>query len=236
MKHIYCTLGLSLLMGGMALAGPVAYEKIVVPEPVCGPYYISGFGGASFYDDMEFIATSDTSGNQGFTGDYGRDEGWIAGLAFGMRTDTNWRFELELSHHQGDINDQRYFNEAGALVEFESLHGDVETTSVMLNAVKEFGMNRWRPYLGAGLGLSAVEADAFPDDGFAGIRFNETAFGYQFMGGVVYDLTECLQTYLEYRVSSHSDLEDARDNDIREVGDFDLGWTQHIILGARWYF
>ena len=227
---------LGFLACGLSFAGPVTYEKIVVPEPICGPFYFSMFGGGSFFDDGEFSATSNASGNQGATANYGRDDGWIMGAAFGLRTETNWRFELELSHHQSDVANALQLDPGGGLLDFQSTHGDVETTSVMLNAVKEFGTNYWRPYLGAGVGLSQVEMNLFRMTTLRGLRWEDVAFGYQFMAGIVYDITDCFQAYFEYRISSHSDLEDALDREIREVGDLDLGWSQHLILGGRIFF
>ena len=200
---------LGFLAVACSYAGPVSYDKIVVPEPICGPYYVSVFGGGSFFDDGEFTATSNTSGEAGATANYGRNDGWIAGVAFGLRTETNWRLELELSHSQSDVDNALQLDANGDLLDFESTHGDVESTSVMLNVVKEFGMNRWRPYLGGGLGLTNIETTLFADDNDANLSADDVVFGYQFMTGVVYDLTDCLQAYLEYRVSSQSDIEDA---------------------------
>lgn len=274
MKITRNILTLALLSAGLSYAG--VYEKTVVtPEPLCGPWYMSAFGGGSFFDDGDFVSTA---GDRNAT--FGFDNGWIVGGAVGLRTANDWRFEVEGSHSQAP-GDNALFNftdvvpvVGGPAVLVDSvgagvLHGDVERTSVMFNVAKEFaGLTFWnlRPYLGAGVGLTSVRTDlrsttaqsipaalgggtAFVDNHFYG---DEVVLGYQAMAGLVLDITECLQVYLEYRLTGHGDPEDvsvetsaldldgdgAADfgGDIGDFGDLDLGWAQHAIIGMRLFF
>jgi len=246
MKFTHLTLGLSLLFAGVSIAGPVPYDKVVVPEPVCGPFYVSAYGGGSFFDDdVDFTenALFDPSPDR-IRADF--DDGYILGAAVGVRTDTNWRMEVDLNFQNRPGESEQFAAGGGSFLSESPLYGDVDTTSAFFNVVKEFGMNRWRPYAGAGVGLSNVELSLSDVPGAhvgSGNEFKseEVVLAYQFLGGVVFDVTDCFQTYLEYRLSGHGDLEDVADGD--DLSNFtgplesvDLGWSQHIILGARFYF
>ena len=86
------------------------------------------------------------------------------------------------------------------------------------------------PYLGAGLGISNISTSV------AG-GVDENVFAYQVMTGVVFNLTDCVQAYLEYRVSGSSDVEFSRDAWNGEGAvDLSMGWTQNALLGVRWFF
>jgi opacity protein-like surface antigen len=196
MKKSQFILAVTLLASGVAFAG--TYEKMVVTPQPCGPWYVSAYGGGSFYDDAQFVAAP---------GSDGLNSGWIIGGAVGLRTDKAWRFELDLNQAHSS---------------FDALRGEIERTSLMVNAVKELNALQFlglTPYLGAGIGLTNV------NDTFGG--FEQTVLGYQFMGGLVYDLTDCLQAFAEYRLQGQGNADD--------VG-YDLGWAQHVILGVRWFF
>lgn len=210
MKKSQFILAVTLLAGGLAYAG--TYEKMVVtPEPVCGPWYVSAYGGGTFYDQLE--STDDATGTLAVR-DF--DNGWMIGGAVGLRTDKAWRFELDLSHNQSP---------------FDNVAGEVERTSLMVNAVKEFSALQFlglTPYLGAGVGLTSVGIDAN-----SGFEADELVLGYQFIGGLVYDLTECLQVYAEYRLIGQGDLED---ESVLPSNDIDLGYTQAVLMGVRWFF
>ena len=245
----------------------MTYDKIVVPEPICGPYYVSVFGGGSFFGDYDARGDfQNSTNNQPFAGQerLGFNQGWILGGAVGFRTATDWRFEVEVSHNQAaadgvqgsvDPVGNTIFNAPGA--DTGGLLGDVETTSVYLNVFKEFaGLGFWgvSPYLGAGIGLSNVQADLVSrydntvfsnnqgNDGVWNGEGDEVVFSYQFMAGLVFDLTECLEGYLEYRLGQTGDLEDYQffnDNGgapMQLNGELELEWTQHVILGLRYYF
>lgn len=244
MKRICGVLLFTLLAAGVTLAGPMPYEKIVVPEPVCGPVYISVFGGGSFYEDGEAFMDPAFTDADVSKHEYGFDNGWILGAAVGVRTANHWRFELEASLDEAPTENSGYETDlAGNRDSFETLRGEVETSSLMLNGIKEFpslGFARLRPYLGAGIGLSNVEIDLAyrePDGTEEGARGDDIVLSYHFLTGVSYDVTECLEAYLEYRVRGHGDLEDFYlDIDDPGSGSLDLGWSQHVILGARIFF
>ncbi len=226
MKTPQFILALSLAAGGFAFAGPID-KNVITPEPVCGPWYVSAYGGGSFFDGASYSGNF-TQANVDF------DNGWIAGLAVGMRTANFWRFELDVNHSQSPAS-----NGSASFFGFPfidgPLGGDVERTSVLLNAVKEFGTGSLRPYLGAGIGLTNVQADILDPSFFGPVgSADDVVLGYQFIGGIAYDLTQCLQAYAEYRLMGQGDVEDA--TFLGTYGSADFGWGQHAILGLRWFF
>ena len=212
MKKSQFILAVTLLAGGLAYAG--TYEKMVVtPEPACGPWYVSAYGGGTFYDDAEVSINNVALGTAGF------DNGWMMGAAVGLRTDKDWRFEADLSFNKAPL---------------DGLPGEIERTSLMVNAVKEFSALPFlglASYLGAGIGLTNVESDLVNGLGAA----DQTVLGYQFLGGLVFDLTQCLQVYAEYRLIGQGEVEDVFTFG-PNAGSADLGWTQAALMGVRWFF
>lgn len=234
MRKAQVILAVTLLGAGVALAGTSTgnYEKMVVtPEPVCGPWYVSAYGGGSFYDRAEYQDASGFGIDQGFVN---LDNGWIIGGAVGLRTPNAWRFELDLNHNQSPVNSLN----AVSPFDFASgpARGEIERTSLMVNAVKEFRSFQFlgvTPYLGAGVGLTNVGLDV-TDVGGSFMTADELVLGYQAMAGLALDVTECLQVFAEYRLMGTGDLEDAKF--AGSAGDLDLGLSQHAILGVRWSF
>jgi opacity protein-like surface antigen len=241
MKLSRLLVSLGILASGSVFAG-ITHDKIVVPEPVCGPWYVSVYGGGSFFDDEVDFTEVDPDDSVPERARINFDNGWILGGAVGRRLRNNWRVELDLNHHQAPSESYAYSDDGDPFETGLTIQGDVETTSLLVNVVKEFGENRWRPYLGAGFGLSSVNlrlSDSIADDEIQDSFADEVVFGYQFMTGVVFDLTDCLQAYLEYRVMGHGDVEDVVSDDTSEfenLAPMDLGWSQHLILGSRIFF
>jgi len=104
--------------------------------------YISAYGGGSFFDSADFTGTDYAFGpsstghikDNGFqrfypeerigktNGTFNLDNGWIVGGAVGIRTQRQWRFELDINHTQSPFDD-------GTLVEAE-LTSMILTTSL----------------------------------------------------------------------------------------------------------
>ena len=250
MKITRC-IPLILTVSGLAFAGSDK-GKLVVPEPTCGPFYVSMFGGGSFFDQGE----SNTSPQFlppgiGLSDKYDFDNGWILGGAFGIRMKNSVRFELEVSHSEAPADAYSFTASApfGALTVNGPLRGNVEQSSLMANVAKEFGKGRLHPYIGGGIGLAYVDADLVGAVGLSGLKIggilgglpaigvpawgDEVVFAYQGMAGLGFDVTDCLEAFLEYRIMGHGDLSDY----LRILpGDLDLGWSQHVILGMRYAF
>jgi opacity protein-like surface antigen len=238
MKPILAFFGLcSIALSGVT-AGPDPGKAVVTPEPVCGNWYVSSYGGGSFFDSVDYRGTATGSFAPLFgevTGDAGTGNGWIAGGALGFRTPDRWRFELDANHARSPFTGGVFSNTGTmAFRHRESLVGDVERTSVMVNAVKEFGNGRIHPYLGAGLGASFLNGSLYSDC-IGRHAANEWAFAYQFMGGVAYDVLRCVQAYGEFRMLGQGDAENVL-GDYGIQGEADLGWAQHLIFGVRWFF
>jgi len=305
-------LAATLVGSGLAFAGPID-KNVITPEAVCGPWYISAYGGGSFFDSADFTGTdyafgpnsaghirtwdlndpnppfndfpnTATPGNRYYpdreigktTGKLNMDYGWIVGGAVGFRTQRQWRFELDINHTQSPFDNGTLVSgganfydpdyqpatdgngnptppgDAGVSSVSGRMYGNVQRSSLFINAVKEFGQNRVHPYVGAGLGLTNANVggtllfghpndfddahQSFSDETFVR-RYNaeQVVLGYQMMAGLAYDFTDCIQAYGEYRLMGQGEISDVGTfSDL--YGSLDLGWAQHIILGVRYFF
>jgi opacity protein-like surface antigen len=221
MKSTRYILTLALLSGGVSFAGTSGKE--CVPAPVTP--YIAVFGGG-YFDDA-------TWSSEGFADrDFNMDNGWIVGGAVGVKFANGIRAEVEVTHSDAPANTV----EIGNLFSVPAT-GGIETNSLMFNAVKEFGKGRFHPYLGAGIGLSSVDVDMIAGPG---IRYDgeEVVFAYHFLAGVGFDLTDRIQTFLEYRIGDHGNPSDIARNGAfgSDFGSMDVDWQQSVILGVRFSF
>lgn len=243
MKKTQFILAATLLAGGLAFAGTDYKKMVVTPEPVCGPWYVSAYGGGSFFDDAEYTRSPRFGNAFGIQeASLGVDNGWIVGGAVGLRVNDKWRFEADLNYNEGalgQVNGQSWVNVSllavvPGLRGFNGgLIGEIERRSLMVNAVREMPALQFlglTPYVGAGVGLTNVNLDLV-----SGFAADENVLGYQFMGGFVTNLTDCLQAYAEYRLAGQGELEDVTTVTLQD-GSLDAGWAQHVIMGVRWFF
>lgn len=243
MKTTQFTLVVTLLAGGLAFAGTDYKKMVVTPEPVCGPWYVSAYGGGSLFDDAEYTRSPRFGNALGLQdASLNVDNGWMVGGAVGLRVNDKWRFEVDGNYSEGPLGSLtgRSWINVGVLAVVPALTnvsgnlaGEIERRSLMVNAVREFSALQvlgLTPYLGAGVGLTNVNLDFV-----SGFQADENVLGYQFMGGLVTNLTDCLQAYLEYRLAGQGELEDVTTFTLQS-GSMDAGWAQHVILGVRWFF
>lgn len=66
--------------------------------------------------------------------------------------------------------------------------------------------------------------------------FDDGAFGYQLMAGLVKDFSPCVQGFLEYRLTDSSEIENLSWDNGDNVGTFELDPGHHIIAGFRLFF
>ncbi len=225
-------------------AGTYSFDKNVVVGKQAieeRDRYIAVFGGFSFYDnfgtEFQFVAPNDGPFFQGNI-NVSRNPGWIAGIALGTRKSRNWRFETEFSHHQSSggnfsavVTGSGNFNLQGPF------SGDIVTNSLMINAVKDFGSGKLRPYLGAGAGLSWVDVQLSNNPAFS-LQADDLELGYQVFGGLSYHVSERLSIFGEYRLTGHGDIGPASysltpPNFQSQIDLLDLGISSHVILGLR---
>ncbi|MFP3942710.1 MAG: outer membrane protein [Alphaproteobacteria bacterium] len=216
--------GLLLAAPAFADGGPVpepapptppaepAPEPEPEPEPAPPPppppadeeqFYIEGFGGVSFARDLSYGAAK-----------FEMDTGWNAGGALGAHLNEHWDLEVDV-----------FYSELG----YEGFETSISGLSVMLDLLYNFNTG-WvvDPYVGAGFGVTRVRYDGanqFPT--FTG---QEWAFGYQFMGGLMYEVTPIVDLFAEYRFHDIGG-----DVEIKGVPNIDYE-THNISAGIRLNF
>ena len=140
------------------------------------------------------------------------DVGYAISGAMGRRHNRRLRSEIELAVRG---NDQDF---SSAL--FGDVDSNVNAYSLMKNVIFDFpNQSRFTPYLGAGLGISLVEVEAQtsnPDDvllldspssGSSEVSEEDTAFTYQFIGGIAAEVNRGMDFVIEYRFLGTSDVE-----------------------------
>ena len=85
--------------------------------------------------------------------------------------------------------------------------GDVDTLFVLANLYYDFDLGgRFKPYIGAGAGVGFVDVDYSPS-ATPIIQDDTTAFAYQAMAGVAYQVTPATALFAGYRYRATTDVE-----------------------------
>jgi opacity protein-like surface antigen len=165
-------------------------------NPESDYWYLSSSLGASFPNDVTL--TFDDSSSVSI----GRDTAFQGNIAAGYQ----WkqaRAELELGHGSYGINSVNFLDES------IPASGSVDATTLMVNGYWDIPTgSKWRPYLGAGIGVGFVNAKSENDVEVV----NGTALALQGKAGVQYEVTKKGNAFLEVKYqniggfSSDSDL------------------------------
>ena len=125
------------------------------------------------------------------------DDGWAGTLKVGKDMGV-WRAELEYDHRS---NDAKLFGPPGSI---DNAKGDISSDSLMFNAYYDFTpTGKITPYLGAGIGVSHVQANDIRKDingcctGI--VDGSDDVAAMQVMAGAAYQATPNLDVTLEYR-------------------------------------
>lgn len=164
-----------------------------------GKLYFSGSAGVSITDDLDFPGIN-ISFSPGF------NVGGALGYDMGQ-----FRVEGEIRYSSVDIDE---VNGAPS-----PISADLSALTFMANGYydHEMGNSPLTPYIGAGLGLVSSEISA----GGAGSS-DEEDFGYQFMVGLGFDITQTVILTAEYRFLG--------------IADSDAPNTHAFIFGGRFMF
>ena len=126
-------------------------------------------------------------------------------VALGYEWADGLRFEAELAHR---------YNDTGAVGQFENSTSDFQMWSAMANAIFDFNPDgSYHPYIGVGIGLTDVSgylagftAGTTPPNYTAAdyviAQDSDTAFTWQLLAGIGWELTERLTLDTEYRYFS----------------------------------
>ncbi|NBC20317.1 MAG: outer membrane beta-barrel protein, partial [Alphaproteobacteria bacterium] len=224
-------------------------------------WYVRGDVGYSFDGRMDYDAESNSIGSMAGDGDIG--EG-LLGLSGGLGYDFGtFRIEGTLGGRFGELEPDPDFNGVPADIVTPSSFattrqggdGALQIYDLMGNFIYDFeGANRWKPYLGAGVGVAKVKAKAHNLErgvvdtsttpptflgGYAANGFSdeETAFAWQGLAGVGYGLTDRLTLDLGYKYFNVQGMEfGGRGPDGQSVA-YDADYSDHTAtVGLRWQF
>ncbi|MEZ6024235.1 MAG: outer membrane beta-barrel protein [Hyphomonadaceae bacterium] len=133
------------------------------------------------------------------------EDDWMGDAAFGYAFQNGFRTEGELAYRSNEL-----------------FGDDIEVTSLMGNLYYDFNRDgRFRPYVGAGVGVGHIEF--FGED--------DTGFAWQVMAGIGIPLSERLTLDLGYR---HFEMGEA---ELELDGPTDVEYEQDAVtLGIRWQF
>lgn len=193
--------------------------------------YVGIGGGLNFLNDTDFNILGAVNVDNEY--DSGVMFGGFVGYDFGRV----WSFggiraEGQLSYHDNDVDVHSVAalggNQPGST-------GDASAIAFMANVYHDFlPDNRFRPYIGAGIGLAIVD---FSDFGIAAIPSvlddDDTAFAWQLIAGASYDITPNVIFGVEYRYFSA----DAELTSTAGTGAItsDIDYDSHIIMGRLSY-
>ncbi|MBF0166738.1 MAG: OmpA family protein [Alphaproteobacteria bacterium] len=163
--------------------------------------YTGLMGGYNWLQDSDIKgngvnAKADFDGGFGVLGALGYD--------YGRFNWGNLRAELELGYRQNGANS---VSGTGIVSGPGSLSGDVNVFSGMVNGLWDVPVTfPVRPYLGAGIGAARVNVDNVKRAGVSQIDDSDTAFAYQGIAGLGWEITNNWRANLDYRYFSTLDL------------------------------
>lgn len=188
------------------------------PAWAAGNFYATLSGGVAIMPDPEITDTT----LPGVTGEVGTEPGFSLSGAIGYRYDKRFRGEIELAYRENDID--RLSITAFGLAASGSASGDVSSFSGMVNGYWDIAIDApVKPYVGAGVGISEVEAELTV--GGTTAKSDDTVFAYQFMGGVIYEVSPTVDIHLGYRYFATADPEFSTTESEYETHNVEVGVT-----------
>jgi outer membrane protein OmpA-like peptidoglycan-associated protein len=199
-------------------------------------WYVSGAGGINLMhgDDEVLIsgagATTILQGVASFDGDLG----WAAGGAFGMFLPQDFRVEVEGAYRENDFDTGPFtITLAGPVLSpVSAAAGTLSGWSAMVNALKDFpNDSAITPYVGVGAGAAGRKLEFTCTPAAAcGVNDQHTAFAYQAIAGLSFDLADNIQLFADYRffaVNAPQYLNETTGSLVRDFDD-----RNHTVLGG----
>ncbi|MEM6456920.1 MAG: porin family protein [Acidobacteriota bacterium] len=162
------------------------------------------------------------------SGEVDYEAGLASGLAFGIRLSEHWEVDLEYLYRTSELSELTFpdgmrFTEG----DFSSV-----TVSASLNYVFRAGQ-RWRPYVGAGLGW-VQEVDIDFEDASGETSFETDDFGYQLQAGIRYEASDRWAASFEFRTFDAGEIElEAEDGPGTVTSDYT---PLNVLVGVRYRF
>ncbi len=189
-----------------------------------GDYYVEGIGGYTISPEATFEES-------GASFDMDLDETFFIGLKLGYSFPEANYFSLELEYNyiKPDIETMRTTSGSDWL----DLGGDVKVSTFMVNGILEYPEGRIRPYIGAGIGVSAVDVDLTLSGNIGGSSVSATGSGddtclaWQVLVGTVVTINEQWSADIGYRYFSSNPEWENLEIDIK---------TSLVTFGLRYSF
>ncbi len=204
-------------------------------EAAESPYYLSLSG--NYYQQHKskalgkHILLNNVVQNQPMYTKY--DPGYGSIFAMGYKYD-QWRFELEGFYRQHKVNMYQGSVSTSAwdyveVIDYDS-NDKIKSYGTALNAYYDWSINKWKPYLGLGVGL---EREVYTDDDTRYTEKNNSSV-YQFMAGIAHPIADSLDWFAEYRFFNSFKRKEYEDDD----GDYVAykSSTSILNLGVRYHF
>lgn len=178
-----------------------------------GPFYVGVFGGYTFGSDatwnFPFVASIDAD----------VQETWTIGAKVGYIPPSIKYIAVELEyfylHPDIDRSGSGLF----------TVQGDATAHNFMLNCLLRYPEGRFHPYIGFGLGFSAVNVSGTTTT--SSLDANDTAFAYQFLAGINFEINRNWSADLTYRWFSTDP----------DVNGGDIDYTTNLItIGINYHF
>ncbi|NBU27714.1 MAG: porin family protein, partial [Caulobacteraceae bacterium] len=150
------------------------------------------------------------------------EDSYLGFVRLGYQFTPNWRVELEGGMRGGPMESIKgnparltvpdQVCSTKTLATCNSPGADLTAYTVMGNVIYDFFPDSsFRPFVGAGIGANYVDVNVAgrfdsPNTGFLRIDDEDTAFAWQFLGGLAFDITDRLSGDLTYRYLDGNDI------------------------------
>ena len=200
MLRTFLLAGCSAVVAAVLIgASTPAVAADLAPEPVAeNNWYLSLQGGWKFSEDLDDDLDATHGGTEpGNSAELSieTDDGWRIGGALGYRLNDWLAVEAEVGYMEQDFNSADFEEGEGefdglAGEEFD-LGGDISILTGMINGLVGVPVGGLiRPYVGAGLGVAHINADASISELGFSLDDSDTVFAAQAFAGVDVPITE----------------------------------------------
>ena len=182
----------------------------IAPAAEQGPFYVGIFGGYAMPQDL---SVSDGP-------DIPLKDSWAVGIKGGYIVPQAKYLAVELEYTYLGTQD----------IDMSGVDGDFSAGNLMVNFLLRYPEGRYHPYVGVGVGWSMGSFKA-SEPGVTPIDENDSAFAWQILAGINFEITPNWSADLAYRYFAGSySISSGADN-------FDLDAKNHMILiGVNYHF
>jgi len=205
--------------------------------------YVGVFGGYTFGSDASLSYYDyDYYYNYNYNYDIDVQDTWAFGVKFGYTPPRLkfFSFEFEYSYLNPDV-DRTVLPRAGT--DYATVEGDVKFHNFMFNAIAKYPEGKFHPYIGLGLGFSAVDLSVSTTSTARSASYDDTVFAWQILFGVDIDLTNNLSLDIGYRyfaTESNDDDDYDYDHDYYHYHDYYGTYldykTSMVTVGLKYRF